>query len=67
MRGRADRVACPLLYPMSFRYNNKNCWVKQVQFSNEALIFKSFNPAYPDIVKQKTDVIQMERVECAIF
>ncbi len=50
-----------------FRDNDHNCWVKHVQFSDDLLIFKSFNPAYPDIVKQKTEVIQMERVECVIF
>ena len=50
-----------------YRDTDNNCWVKHVQFSNDLLIFKSFNPAYSDIVKQKSDVVQMERVECVIF
>jgi len=50
-----------------FRDNDHNCWVKHVQFSDDLLIFKSFNPAYSPIVKQKTNVMQMEKIECVIF
>lgn len=50
-----------------FRDNDHKSWVKHVQFSDDLLIFESFNPAEPRIVKQKTDAFHMEKVECVIF
>ena len=50
-----------------YRDTDNNCWVKQVQFINDSVVFNSFNPAYPPIIMQKKDIVQMERVECVIF
>lgn len=50
-----------------FRDSDHNCWVKQVQFIDNSVVFNSFNPVYPPIMMQKKAIIQMEKVECVIF
>lgn len=50
-----------------FKDTDNNCWVKQVQFTNDSVVFNSFNPAYSPIMMQKKDIIHMDKIECAIF
>ena len=50
-----------------FRNHDDNCWVKHVHFSEGRLIFKSYNPAYTDIAREKTEVLEMDKVECVLL
>lgn len=45
-----------------FKDKDFNCWVKLVEFHQEAIILKSLNPVYPDIVKSRDEEILMEKV-----
>lgn len=45
-----------------FKDKDFNCWVKRVEFHAEAIVLKSLNPTYPDIVKNRDEEVLMEKV-----
>jgi len=45
-----------------FKDKDYNCWVKLVEFHEQAVILKSLNPTYPDIVKTHDEEVLMEKV-----
>lgn len=45
-----------------FKDKDYNCWIKLVEFHQEAVILKSLNPTYPDIVKSRGEEVLMEKV-----
>jgi len=45
-----------------FKDKDYNCWVKLVEFHDQAIVLKSLNPTYPDIVKTHDEEVLMEKV-----
>ncbi len=45
-----------------FKDKDYACWVKLVEIHREAIILKSLNPTYQDIVKSRGDEVLMEKV-----
>jgi phage repressor protein C with HTH and peptisase S24 domain len=45
-----------------FKDRDYHCWVKLVEFHQDAIVLKSLNPTYPDIVKRRDEEILMEKV-----
>lgn len=50
-----------------FKDQDFNAWVKMVHFHNNQIVLRSLNPEYPDMVKNKDELILLERVIAVTF